>query len=149
MTSVFQKCQETEEIRLRFFKDVLFSIHKVLNLSENPRWVTMKFCRFESLSIDCVNLLFCPHSLISALPLHSLPQIYDEFYHTINNADHNKDLKWWSNNHGVIAIESAAQGQLALIKCDLFCRWTWRWDGPYLLWVLVAKRYRFFLSTLH
>lgn len=31
----------------------------------------------------------------------SLPQIYEEFYHTINNADHQKDLKWWSNNHGV------------------------------------------------
>lgn len=36
MTSVFMKCQETEEIRLRFFKQVLFSIHKVLNLSDNP-----------------------------------------------------------------------------------------------------------------
>lgn len=31
----------------------------------------------------------------------SLPQIYEEFYHTINNSDHLKDLKWWSNNHGV------------------------------------------------
>lgn len=30
-----------------------------------------------------------------------LLQIYEEFYHTINNADHEKDLKWWSNNHGV------------------------------------------------
>lgn len=30
-----------------------------------------------------------------------LPQIYEEFYHTINNADHEKDLRWWSNNHGV------------------------------------------------
>lgn len=30
-----------------------------------------------------------------------LPQIYEEFYHTVNNADHEKDLKWWSNNHGV------------------------------------------------
>ena len=31
----------------------------------------------------------------------SLPQIYEEFYHTVNNADHVKDLKWWSNTHGV------------------------------------------------
>jgi hypothetical protein len=30
-----------------------------------------------------------------------LPQIYEEFYHTINNADQGKDLKWWSNNHGI------------------------------------------------
>ncbi|XP_053696108.1 protein kinase C and casein kinase substrate in neurons protein 1 isoform X1 [Sabethes cyaneus] len=67
MTSVFAKCQEMEETRLRFFKNVLFSIHKCLNISEDP----------------------------------SLPQIYKEFHHTINNADHQKDLKWWSNNHGV------------------------------------------------
>lgn len=32
---------------------------------------------------------------------HSLPQIYEEFYHTVNNADHEKDLRWWSNTHGV------------------------------------------------
>lgn len=30
-----------------------------------------------------------------------LPQIYEEFYHTINNADQEKDVKWWSNNYGV------------------------------------------------
>lgn len=32
---------------------------------------------------------------------HRLPQIYEEFYHTVNNADHEKDLRWWANNHGV------------------------------------------------
>lgn len=35
------------------------------------------------------------------ISIYRLPQIYEEFYHTINNADHEKDLKWWSNNHGV------------------------------------------------
>ena len=30
-----------------------------------------------------------------------LPKIYEEFYHTVNNADHEKDLRWWSNTHGV------------------------------------------------
>lgn len=39
MTSVFTKCQETEEVRLRFFKEILFSIHKVVNLADNPRCV--------------------------------------------------------------------------------------------------------------
>ncbi|XP_050088749.1 protein kinase C and casein kinase substrate in neurons protein 1 isoform X3 [Anopheles aquasalis] len=67
MTNVFRKCQEMEETRLAFFKNVLFSIHKCLNISEDV----------------------------------SLPQIYKEFHHTINNADPQKDLKWWSNNHGV------------------------------------------------
>lgn len=40
------------------------------------------------------------HLLIGFRCIFSLPQIYDEFHHTINNADHKKDLKWWSNNHG-------------------------------------------------
>ncbi|XP_058803545.1 protein kinase C and casein kinase substrate in neurons protein 1 isoform X2 [Phymastichus coffea] len=67
MTQVFEKCQEMEAQRLQFFKEVLFGIHKCLNISQDP----------------------------------VLPQIYEEFYHTVNNADHEKDLKWWSNNHGV------------------------------------------------
>ncbi|XP_014207471.1 protein kinase C and casein kinase substrate in neurons protein 1 isoform X2 [Copidosoma floridanum] len=67
MTQVYEKCQEMEAQRLQFFKDVLFGIHKCLNIYQDPE----------------------------------LPQIYEELYHTINNADHEKDLKWWSNNHGV------------------------------------------------
>ncbi|XP_013104112.1 protein kinase C and casein kinase substrate in neurons protein 2 isoform X3 [Stomoxys calcitrans] len=67
MTSVFEKCQAMEKTRLMFFKEVLFNLHAVLDLTKVP----------------------------------SLPQIYEEFYHTINNADNQKDLKWWSNNHGV------------------------------------------------
>ena len=31
----------------------------------------------------------------------SLPRIYEEFHHTVSNSDYEKDLKWWSNNHGV------------------------------------------------
>ncbi|XP_037303489.1 protein kinase C and casein kinase substrate in neurons protein 1 isoform X3 [Manduca sexta] len=67
MTGVFDRCQQMEAQRLKFFKDVLFSFHKCLNISQEP----------------------------------TLPQIYEEFHHTINNADHQKDLKWWANNHGV------------------------------------------------
>jgi len=67
MTDVFERCQRKEAQRLQTFKDTLFSIHKCLNISEDP----------------------------------ALPQIYDEFYHTVNNADHEKDLRWWSNTHGV------------------------------------------------
>ena len=39
MTSVFNKCQEMEETRLKFFKGVLFDIHKTLNVSQDPRFV--------------------------------------------------------------------------------------------------------------
>ena len=30
-----------------------------------------------------------------------LAQIYEEFYHIVDNSDHEKDLTWWSNKHGV------------------------------------------------
>jgi hypothetical protein len=43
MTAVFNKCQESEEVRLRFFKDILFSIHKVLNIADNPRFAFLNF----------------------------------------------------------------------------------------------------------
>ncbi|XP_035218482.1 protein kinase C and casein kinase substrate in neurons protein 2-like isoform X1 [Stegodyphus dumicola] len=67
MTVVFDKCQEFEEKRLDFFKEMLFSIHGCLNISTDAE----------------------------------LPQIYEEYRHSIQNADAKKDLKWWSNNHGV------------------------------------------------
>lgn len=66
MKAVFEKCQEMEKERLTFFKEILFSVQRGLNISEDP----------------------------------TLPQIYQEFNHTINNADYEKDLKWWRNNHG-------------------------------------------------
>lgn len=66
MREVFEKCQEFEEKRLVFFKEILFSIHNCLNISNDPK----------------------------------LPIIYEEYRHTIQNADASKDLKWWSNNHG-------------------------------------------------
>lgn len=37
MTEVFDKCQQMETQRLVFFKEVLFNIHKGLNISQNPR----------------------------------------------------------------------------------------------------------------
>uniref|UniRef100_A0A0K8TP09 Putative adaptor protein pacsin n=1 Tax=Tabanus bromius TaxID=304241 RepID=A0A0K8TP09_TABBR len=45
-------------------------------------------------------VLFSIHGCLDITKDPSLPQIYEEFYHTITYADHQKDLKWWSNNHG-------------------------------------------------
>lgn len=44
MTSVFAKCQSMEETRLLYFKNILFSIHKCLNISQDPRYV---LCQYE------------------------------------------------------------------------------------------------------
>lgn len=66
MKQVFEKCQDMEEQRLNFFKDILFKIHDCLNISNDPE----------------------------------LPMIYEEFRHTLQNADASKDLKWWSSTYG-------------------------------------------------
>lgn len=38
MRSMFIKCQEMEEIRLRFFKKVLFSVQRKLNVTRSPEY---------------------------------------------------------------------------------------------------------------
>ncbi|XP_019866189.1 protein kinase C and casein kinase substrate in neurons protein 1 isoform X2 [Aethina tumida] len=47
------------------------------------------------------NTLFDIHRYLNIAQDPVLSQIYEELYHTINNADYEKDLKWWSNNHGI------------------------------------------------
>ncbi|KAH8366896.1 hypothetical protein KR200_010792 [Drosophila serrata] len=89
MTSVFDKCQTFEKQRLQFFKEILFNVHACIDLTKVQRCVA-----YTPLSLN--TLVNFPFALSR-----SLPQIYEEFYHTINNADHQKDLKWWSNNHGI------------------------------------------------
>lgn len=83
MTQVFEKCQDMEEQRLNFFKDILFNIHDCLNISKNPQ----------------------------------LPVIYDEYRHTLQNADAAKDLKWWSNTYGVGMSMTWPQFEVS-ITCD-------------------------------
>lgn len=67
MTAVFNKCQDFEEKRMKFFIETLFSIHRCLDISKMPELV----------------------------------RIYEEYRHTIQNADPSKDLKYWSNTFGV------------------------------------------------
>lgn len=45
MTVVFDKCQEMEAQRLQFFKEIMFNIHKCLNISQDPVWV-LGFCYY-------------------------------------------------------------------------------------------------------
>ncbi|CAG0916462.1 unnamed protein product [Notodromas monacha] len=47
------------------------------------------------------DILFLAHESLNISTNPQLPQIYEELHHTINNADNVKDLRWWSNNHGV------------------------------------------------
>jgi len=58
--------------------------------------------RKEAQRLQCFkDTLFSVHKCLNIAKDPALPQIYDEFYHMVNNADHEKDLRWWSNTHGV------------------------------------------------
>ena len=39
MTSVFVKCQDIEQTRLTFFKEILFAIHACLDITKDPRYL--------------------------------------------------------------------------------------------------------------
>ncbi|KAH8236546.1 hypothetical protein KR026_004978, partial [Drosophila bipectinata] len=88
MTSVFDKCQTLEKTRMEFFKEILFNVHACLDLTKVQRY-----------SFKNLNTIRYKYELFSLI--NSLPQIYEEFYHTINNADQQKDLKFWSNKYGI------------------------------------------------
>ncbi|KAK9693176.1 Variant SH3 domain [Popillia japonica] len=76
--------------------------------SYNPKYMedmTVVFDKCQELEAERLQFikdtLFHIHKHLNISQDPTLPQIYEELYHTINNADHEKDLKWWSNNHGV------------------------------------------------
>ncbi|XP_066257202.1 protein kinase C and casein kinase substrate in neurons protein 1 isoform X3 [Euwallacea similis] len=91
-----QKCREKYELALQEINQY------------NPKYMEDMTVVFDKCQeMEAQRLRFIKESLfdihkhlnISQDPM--LNQIYDELYHTINNADFEKDLKWWSNNHGV------------------------------------------------
>jgi len=91
-----KKCRETYEIAVgdinqynsRYQEDMT-DVFERCQRKEAQRLQTFKDTLFQI--HKCLNISEDP----------ALPQIYEEFYHTVNNADHEKDLRWWSNTHGV------------------------------------------------
>ena len=55
MTEVFEKCQQMETQRLVFFKDVLFNIHKGVNISQDPMYVNSFFFFKKKSKVSCEN----------------------------------------------------------------------------------------------
>nr|CAH7718619.1 unnamed protein product [Callosobruchus chinensis] len=91
-----QKCREKYESAL----------HEINQY--NPKYMedmTVVFDRCQEMEAQRLNffkgILFEIHKYLNVSQDPTLSQIYEELYHTINNADYEKDLKWWSNNHGV------------------------------------------------
>ena len=60
------------------------------------------------------------YNSFKVLLLSRLPSIYEEFYHTVNNADHEKDLRWWSNTHGVNMAMAWPQFEVRITKYSVF-----------------------------
>ncbi|XP_050509058.1 protein kinase C and casein kinase substrate in neurons protein 1 isoform X2 [Diabrotica virgifera virgifera] len=91
-----QKCREKYELSLQEINQY------------NPKYMedmTVVFDKCQEMEAQRLNfiktVLFEIHKYLNLSDDITLNQIYEEFYHTINNADYEKDLKWWSNNHGV------------------------------------------------
>ncbi|XP_063906350.1 protein kinase C and casein kinase substrate in neurons protein 1 isoform X3 [Zophobas morio] len=91
-----QKCKEKYEAALQEINQY------------NPKYMedmTVVFDKCQEMEAQRLNFikgtLFDIHKYLNISQDPTLQQIYEELYHTINNADFEKDLKWWSNNHGV------------------------------------------------
>ncbi|KAK6626379.1 hypothetical protein RUM43_006690 [Polyplax serrata] len=76
--------------------------------SYNPKYIeemTVVFGKCQDMEAERLKffkeVLFGVQRGLNISEVSELPLIYQEFNHTINNADHEKDLRWWSNNHGV------------------------------------------------
>lgn len=93
MEQVFDQCQQFEEKRLSFLREVLLDVKCHLNLTEDQR-----FDMFGSADVKKTrNHCSCAKSL---LPAYSYTTVYGELEHTITSASAVEDLKWFSNNHG-------------------------------------------------
>ncbi|XP_030745845.1 protein kinase C and casein kinase substrate in neurons protein 1 isoform X4 [Sitophilus oryzae] len=91
-----QKCKEKYQVALQEINQY------------NPKYMedmTVVFDKCQEMEAQRLNFikatLFDIHKYLNISQDPLLNQIYEELYHTINNADYEKDLKWWSNNHGV------------------------------------------------
>ncbi len=96
MEQAFDQCQQFEEKRLSFLREVLLDVKRHLNLTEDQRFEMFK----------TVNMTINSHQVIITqtsnvcLSFHSYATVYSELERTITSASTQEDLKWFSNNHG-------------------------------------------------
>lgn len=96
MQQVFDQCQQFEEKRLNFLREVLLDVKRHLDLTEDQR-----FEIFESLNITRHRHQLTIHPYTkSLLSPHSYTTVYRELERTITSASAQEDLKWFSNAHG-------------------------------------------------
>lgn len=91
MEQVFDQCQQFEEKRLSFIREVLLEVKHHLNLTEDERLVGRR--RLSPVDLTRRALTPCRFS-------HSLEAVYKELEHTVTSASPQEDLKWFLNTHG-------------------------------------------------
>jgi len=98
-----QKCQDAVKKSKEQYELALLDITNYNSRYQEDMTDVFERCqRKEAQRLQTIkDTMFAIHKCLNISEDPALPQIYDEFYHTINNADHDKDLRWWSNTHGV------------------------------------------------
>jgi len=98
-----QKCQETVKKSKENYELALLDITNYNSRYQEDMTDVFERCqRKEAQRLQTIkDTMFSIHQCLNIAEDPGLPQIYEEFRHTVNNADHEKDLRWWSNTHGV------------------------------------------------
>ena len=97
------KCKDEVQKTKEKYDQAIREINKCNAKYMEDMTVVFEKCQeFEEKRLDFFKkMLFAIHSCLNISANQELPLIYEEYRHTIQNADSSKDLKWWSNNNGV------------------------------------------------
>lgn len=107
MTEVYNRTQEFEEKRLKFFKKVLYDLHSCLDQTQNRKYSSFEFdftvCIFVFVFIDLTlnRMAFLKEIMTDVILFVSISEIYGQFKQHISELEPGEDLKWWSLHHGV------------------------------------------------
>jgi hypothetical protein len=98
-----RKCQQEVEATREKYTAAVNDINGYnAKYIEDMSEVYKKCQEFEQRRIEFFKkTLFQLHTCLDLSVEPKYSQIYTSLHSTINNVDHSKDLKWWSNNHGV------------------------------------------------
>lgn len=96
MEQVFDQCQQFEEKRLSFLREVLLDVKRHLNLTEDQRFEMFYDCGNHHAK-SSAGLCPCAKPTLSS---HSYAAVYRDLERVITSASAQEDLKLFSNIHG-------------------------------------------------
>jgi len=97
------KCKDEVQKTKEKYDQAIKEINKCNAKYMEDMTVVFEKCQeFEEKRLEFFKkMLFAIHGCLNISANPELSLIYEEYRHTIQNADAAKDLKWWSNNNGV------------------------------------------------